>query len=194
MLTSSSKTREIFDNISFSENEIRIIESIFNKVKYKKGTQLLQINEVGDIQYYVLDGCLRLYHVDANGKDHTIQFAIKDWWICDCTAFFTDTKATMSIEAINDATVYELSKKDRDYLYLQSIKIESFFRKKLERALASFQKRILANISQSAKERYINFIKAYPNIEKSVKNYHIASYLGITTQSLSRIRKELSHS
>ena len=87
--------------------------------------------------------------------------------------------------------MYRLSREDKEYLYAQIPKIESFFRKKLERAFAAFQKRILAELSQTAADRYNSFISAYPNIEKSVKNYHIASYLGITTESLSRIRKEL---
>ena len=72
--------------------------------------------------------------------------------------------------------------------------LNAFFRKKMERAFASFQKRILANLSQSATERYLDFVSNYPNIEQQVKNYHIASYLGITTETLSRIRKELSQS
>jgi CRP-like cAMP-binding protein len=62
----------------------------------------------------------------------------------------------------------------------------------MERAFASFQNRILASLAQSAKERYISFVSTYPNIEQIIKNYHIASYLGITTESLSRIRKEMS--
>lgn len=184
---------EIFKDIVFTKKETELIESVFHKATYKKGTQLLQINDTADIQYYVKEGCLRLYHVDRNGKDHTIQFAINDWWISDCTAFFTESKAIMNIEVINDAIVYEISKKDRDFLYTQNSKIESFFRKKLERAFASYQKRILENLSLSAAERYLNFIETYPNIEKSIRNYHIASYLGITTESLSRIRKELSN-
>ena len=110
----------------------------------------------------------------------------------DSVAFFGGAKAIMNIEVISDAVVYEISKKNIDFLYEQSPKIETFFRKKLERAFASFQNRMLGNLSQPAKERYINFINTYPNIEKSIKNYHIASYLGITTESLSRIRKELS--
>ena len=184
---------EIFKDIVFTKKETELIESVFHKATYKKGTQLLQINDTADIQYYVKEGCLRLYHVDRNGKDHTIQFAINDCWISDCTAFFTESKAIMNIEVINDAIVYEISKKDRDFLYTQNSKIESFFRKKLERAFASYQKRILENLSLSAAERYLNFIETYPNIEKSIRNYHIASYLGITTESLSRIRKELSN-
>ncbi|WP_400077764.1 Crp/Fnr family transcriptional regulator [Winogradskyella sp. R77965] len=194
MHNDNSKTTEIFKDLSFTKKETEIIESVFRKATYKKGTQLLQVNDSADIQYYVQEGCLRLYHIDRNGKDHTVQFAIKDWWICDCTAFFTESKAIMNIEVISDSMVYEISKKDRDLLYNQSPKTESFFRKKLERAFASFQKRMLGNLSLPAKERYLNFVKTYPNIEKSVKNYHIASFLGITTESLSRIRKELSNS
>ena len=81
-----------------------------------------------------------------------------------------------------------------DVLFSQVEGLNAFFRKKMERAFASFQKRILANLSQSATERYLDFVANYANIEQQVKNYHIASYLGITTETLSRIRKELSHS
>ncbi|MFD2823252.1 Crp/Fnr family transcriptional regulator [Lacinutrix iliipiscaria] len=191
MQLDSSIVKAIFKNLSFSKEEIKNIESVFHKVEYKKGEQLLKANEKGNIQYYVLEGCLRLYYVDSNGKDHTVQFAVNDWWISDATAFFNNTKAILNIEAISNTIVYELSKKDRDALYKQIPKIESFFRKKLERAFASFQKRTIINLSQSAAERYTNFINTYPNIEVHLKNYHIASYLGITTESLSRIRKEL---
>ena len=109
----------------------------------------------------------------------------------DYTAYFSASKATMTIEVIQDATIYKLCLKDKESLYRKIPKIETFFRIKLERAFAAFQKRILLNISQTAKERYSSFVKTYPNIEKNVKNYHIASYLGITTESLSRIRKGL---
>jgi len=98
-----------------------------------------------------------------------------------------------SIIAIQDATLYEISKKSMEDLFVEIPQLETFFRKKMERAFASFQNRILANLAQSAKERYVSFISTYPNIEQAVKNYHIASYLGITTESLSRIRKEISH-
>ncbi len=91
----------------------------------------------------------------------------------------------------NEILTLNLSNKDKEYLYSKIPKIESFFRKKLERAFAAFQKRILSNLSQSATQRCISFINKYPNIEQLIKNYHIASYLGITTESLSRIRKDL---
>lgn len=184
---------EIFKGISFSKKEMNLIESKLKKLKLKKGTTILKAGDKVNSQYYVYNGCLRTYFIDKSGKEHTLQFAINDWWISDYTAFFTASKAIMYIETIQDATLYEISKKSMEDLFVEIPQLETFFRKKMERAFASFQNRILANLAQSAKERYVSFISTYPNIEQAVKNYHIASYLGITTESLSRIRKEISH-
>ncbi len=194
MRSDNSKIKEIFKDLTFSEEQIKVIESVFYRVNNKKGDIILKANDNVDFQYYILNGCLRSYHVDDHGKEHTIQFGVKDWWISDYTAFFSSTKAIMTIEVIQDATLYRISKEDKEILYSKVPIIETFFRKKLERAFAAFQKRILANLSQTATERYLDFINTYPNIEKSIKNYHIASYLGITTESLSRIRKDLAQS
>lgn len=191
MKSDNSKIKEIFNGLSFTPDEIKIIESVFHKVYVKKGEILLNAGDAVDTQYYILEGCLRSFHIDAHGKEHTVQFGIKDWWISDFTAFFSSEKGIMTIEVIQDATLYKISKSERDYLYSKIPKIDQFFRIKLEKAFASFQRRILANLSQSATERYISFRSKYPNIEQNIKNYHIASYLGITTESLSRIRKEL---
>ncbi|MEO1653489.1 MAG: Crp/Fnr family transcriptional regulator, partial [Bacteroidota bacterium] len=117
--------------------------------------------------------------------------AIKDWWISDYTAFFSADQATMNIECIQDTTLYKLSRKNMEQLYLDIPAFETFFRKKLEKRMVAFHKRTLENLALSAKERYLSFIQTYPRIEQNVKNYHIASYLGITTESLSRIRKEM---
>ncbi len=191
MRSDNSKIKDIFKDLVFSEDEIKIIESVFHKVDVKKGIILLNAGDNVNEQYYILEGCLRSYHIDSHGKEHTVQFGIKDWWISDFIAFFSSEKAIMTIEVIQDATLYRITDKDKEFLYEQIPEIEHFFRIKLEKAFASFQKRILTNLSLTAKERYLSFIKTYPNIEKIIKNYHIASYLGITTESLSRIRKEL---
>ena len=183
---------EIFKEISFSKKEENLIENKLKKLDLKKGVTILKADDKVLNQYYVYNGCLRTYFIDKSGKEHTLQFAINDWWISDYTAFFTTTKAVMYIETIEEATIYQISKKSMEDLFIEIPQLETFFRKKMEKAFASFQKRILANLAQSAKERYVSFINTYPNIEQTVKNYHIASYLGITTESLSRIRKEIS--
>lgn len=192
MSIENSIATEIFKSISFSEKEIDFINNSFEKLSIKKGTILIHPDSYVSNQYYVYSGCLRSYYVNKSGKDHTIQFAIKDWWISDYTSFFTSEKAVMSIECLQDATIYKLSREKMILLCAEIPQVETFFRMKLEKAFASFQKRILEYLSQSATERYLKFINDYPSIEKCIKNYHIASYLGITTESLSRIRKTTS--
>lgn len=182
---------DIFKDISFSQKEIAQIESKFEQLTLKKGDTLLNAGKTVNHQYFISSGCLRTYFVDNSGKDHIIQFAIKDWWVSDYTAFFTRSKAIMTIDCIQDAFVYGISKEDMESLYIGIPRLETFFRKKMEGAFAGFQKRIIGNLSQSTKEKYISFISTYPNIEQSVKNYHIASYLGVTTETLSRVRKEI---
>ncbi len=184
--------QEIFKDLSFSKEDIQIVKSVIKKKVFKKGTIIIKADDIVTTTYGIQNGCLRTYYINKQGKEHTLQFGIKGWWITDFTAFFSSSKAIMNLEVLRDASLYELSLKDREYLFTKIPKFETFIRKKLENSYAAFQKRILSNLSETATERYLNFIKTYPNIEKSVKNYHIASYLGITTESLSRIRKELS--
>ncbi len=192
MKNPNSIVAQIFKDTTFTPEEVRTIGSKFEEINLKKGDVVLKTNEKVTHQYYVANGCLRTFFIDASGKEHTLQFAIRDWWISDYTAYFSQTKAILTIACIHDAVLYKISKEKIEGIYDEIPKVERFFRKKMEKSFASFQKRILGNLSQSAKERYINFVNSYPNIEQHVKNYHIASYLGITTESLSRIRKELA--
>lgn len=184
----------IFSPINFSSEEVTFLAEKLQRIELKKGSMMLKNGEKVTDQYYVESGCLRTYFIDESGKEHTLQFAIHDWWISDYTAFFSEEKAILNIEVLQDSVLYRVSKNDMDVLFTKVEGLNAFFRKKMERAFASFQKRILANLSQSASQRYLDFVENYSNVEQQVKNYHIASYLGITTETLSRIRKELSHS
>lgn len=183
---------EIFHDINLSLEEKDFIQQKIEPIAVRKDEILFRQGDYIDYQYYVYDGCLRTYHIDEQGKEHTLQFAIKHWWISDYIAYFGDKKAVLFVECIKDAELFKISKENFEAIYKFSQKIEELFRQKLEKALVRNEKRILANLTSSAKERYIAFLKKYPLIEKSIKNYHIASYLGITTESLSRIRKEIA--
>lgn len=185
---------QMFPNLDLSVEEKSLFYEMLEKQAFKKGDSLLKFGQKVSDNFYVESGCLRTFFIDESGKEHTLQFAIHDWWISDYTAFFSEGTAILNIEILQDSVLYRVSKKDLDVLFTKVEGLNAFFRKKMERAFASFQKRILANLSQSATERYSDFVANYPNIEQKVKNYHIASYLGITTETLSRIRKELSQS
>jgi len=183
---------QIFKGETFSQKEIDFIFSKLRKVTLKKSDQILNVGQKVTHQYFVMDGCLRTFFIDFSGKEHTLQFAVKDWWISDFTAYFEQKKAILTIECLQEATLYKIYRDDLEEIFQKIPKVEVYFRKKLERAFSSFQNRILSNLSQPAKERYKGFVNTYPDIEAKIKNYHLASYLGVTTESLSRIRKELS--
>ncbi len=185
---------EIFKGAGLSEQELDHIRANFKEVAYPKGGVILDMGDTVKYQYYVQSGCLRAFFIDKKGREHTLQFAVKDWWISDYTAYFTGGTAIMSIECIQDAVLYRTSRTSMESLFQEIPRLETFFRRKLERAFASFQKRILSNLANSAQERYLAFLKDYPQVEKYVKNYHIASYLGVTTETLSRVRNEIAKS
>ncbi|MGB0862140.1 MAG: Crp/Fnr family transcriptional regulator [Saprospiraceae bacterium] len=184
---------EIFRNIEFTPTEIQHISSKIETITFQKKAFVLEAGQDVNDLYYIQNGCLRTYFIDNFGKEHTLQFAIKGWWISDYIALFAKEKikSVSYIECIKEATLIKISKNNFDNLCNEIPKVSRFHIKNLESAFAAFHRRILENLTLSAKERYINFVKSYPNIEQNVKNYHIASFLGITTESLSRIRKEI---
>lgn len=189
----TSSVKEIFSYVNLNDADAQIVSAKLKKINVPKGKVILSAGQFVPYQYYVLSGCLRTYYLDNSGKEHTIQFAVNDWWISDYTAFFTGGRSILYIECIQEAVICQISKESMENLYKTVPLIETFFRVKMERFFASFQKRILSDLAMSAKDKYVKFLETYPQIEQTIKNYHLASYLGITTESLSRIRKELSH-
>ncbi|WP_299835869.1 Crp/Fnr family transcriptional regulator [uncultured Tenacibaculum sp.] len=191
MLTKAIVDR-IFDGIDLTIQEREVIFSKLEYVTVKKGQVLLtQAQEIKD-QFFVVDGCLRTYYLDESGKEYTLQFAIKDWWISDYIALWTGDQTVLNIECIRNSELVSISQKSLDQLFIEIPKLNAFFRQKLQNAFVRQEKRILSNLTKSAKERYLDFIRVYPDFEKHIKNFHIASYLGITTESLSRIRKDIA--
>ena len=184
--------KEIFKGLDFSPAELDITEKKFEEIVVRKGDILLTPGQFVPYQYFVFDGCLRTYFITETGKEYTLQFAVKDWWITDYTAFFTGEKSIFHVDCVKDSIIYKISKESMEQLYVEVPQIETFFRVKMERFFGSYQKRILSDLALTAEEKYIRFVKSYPDIEKHIKNYHLASYLGITTESLSRVRSDIS--
>ena len=180
----------ISKRIDLSKEVKEFTRSISTSKKLLRGDILISENQLVNKTYFVLDGCLRSYVFDSSGKEHTLQFALKNDWISDYIAIFNNEKSVQTVECIVDSHIVETSVIEGiENIFLKFSQIESMHRKNLERHVVSLQKRILNQLQLNSSENYIQFLKQYPGIENYALNYHIASFLGITTQSLSRIRK-----
>jgi len=184
--------KHIEKRIHLTQDEFNLCSQFFTSRKVKKRQFLLQEGDVCRHLAFVNNGCLREYTVDHKGEDHIIQFAIKDWWISDLNSFLSGSTSTHNIDAMQNSEVLLLEREARDNMLEKVPKMERFFRLLMERNYVATHKRINDSLSASAEERYLAFIKTYPALVEQVPQNQIASYLGITPQSLSRIRKELS--
>jgi CRP-like cAMP-binding protein len=177
-------------SVSLTDQEAEIFSSAFKEVKIKKRQFIVQPNFIAKHRYYVLKGAFRAYVVADEGQDQTIIFAIDDWWITDYNSYIFQEPATMFVVALEDSVILQLDYEKEQELKLQNHKFETFFRIIAERGLAFQQRRIISNLTHTAKERYENFVSKYPLIVQRVPQYALASYLGMTTEFLSRIRNK----
>ena len=179
---------KIKSSTTLSSKAEEYVVSIAKEKSVSKGDVLIGQGQAVKNTYFVKDGCIRSYCIDKNGKEHTLQFAIKNWWISDFIAIYTNELSTLTIECITDSNIIEFNAEKLNGIYSIFPEFEAFQRKNLERHVVSLHKRILNQLQLTAAERYELFLHQYPDIEQYTPNYHIASYLGITQQSLSRIR------
>jgi CRP-like cAMP-binding protein len=178
------------NNISISSEIENKLNEIIVEKRLVKGEIILSDNSIKKEHIFVVSGCLRSFYKTEDGKEYTIQFAIKNWWISDYITLYTDDKSVVTIESLTHSKILVLDKNQVDTLYNEYPPFEAFQRKNFEKRTATLQKRILSLLTLSAADKYNKFIQDYADFEKIIPNYQIASYLGITPQSLSRIRKE----
>jgi CRP-like cAMP-binding protein len=176
--------------VKLTEEEKELFSSSFKEVKIKKRQFIVQPNFTASHRHYVLTGAFRAYVVADEGQDHTITFAIDDWWITDYNSYIFQQPATMFVVALEDSNILQIDFDKERELKKSNHKFETFFRIIAERGLASQQRRIISNLTQTAEERYKNFLTKYPQIVQRVPQYALASYLGMTTEFLSKIRNK----
>ena len=181
----------INSRISISPEEFEAIFQEFEELVFLKNDHVIRPNQTVDHKFFVLKGCLRSYFIDLTGIEHTVQFAIEDWWIGDYPAYFSGKQSTLYVECLEDCTLLRVKKESWDRLYKEIPKLETYSRIQLERGLASTHQKNIDRHTMSTKELYEQFVASFPQLEQRIKNYHIASYLGITPESLSRIRKRI---
>jgi CRP/FNR family transcriptional regulator len=175
-----------FTEISPSEQEI--LGALLISSSYKKKAFLLEAGEVCRANYFVVKGCLRLYFIDIKGAEQTTQFAIENWWISDLTSFLFQKPSDCYIQAAEATEVIVIEHRHYDELFNRLPKLEKYFRLIFQKLHQASQVRIKYLYSQTAKERYINFNKQFPEFVQRVPQYMLASYLGFTPEFLSKIR------
>jgi CRP-like cAMP-binding protein len=183
----------IGQKVDLTDKDFNIISKYFIPKSLKKHQFLLNEGIVCRHISFVNSGCLREYTIDNKGNEHILQFAIEGWWISDLHSYLSDLPATNNIDALQYSEILLLEKSARDELLVNCPKMERFFRLLIEANLVAIRERISDSLEASAEDRYLKFIKTYPKLLGQIPQNQIAFYLGITPQSLSRIRKELSN-
>lgn len=176
--------------VEVTEKEALLFASYFKETAVKKGQYVVQPDFTARYKNYVLKGAFRAYVIDEEGNDHTVSFAIEDWWITDYNSYIYQQPATMFVAALEDGLVLQLEYQKEQELKQMNHRFETFFRIVAERGLAFHQRRIVSNLMHTAEQRYDYFLEKYPAIAGRVPQYALASYLGMTKQFLSRIRKK----
>ncbi|WP_158798807.1 Crp/Fnr family transcriptional regulator [Pedobacter sp. L105] len=174
-----------------SETDFEVIEQHITKRFVKKRKTLLMQGEASRYIYFVEKGALRSYSIDKVGNEHVLQLAIEGHWIADLSSFVSQSPGNINIEAIEDSEVLLLPHHDLESLFEQIPQMERFFRQLYQRAYVTLQQRHHAAQSDHAEERYRQLIHEHPYVAARIPLIYIASYLGITPESLSRIRKQL---
>lgn len=180
----------ILQKVAFDERECQEFLACFDLKRYKKKQFIIQPGFVAQHRNYVVEGAIRAFVIDDEGIEHTVQLAVTDWWISDYNSYIFQKPATMFVSPMEDSIVLQISYDNEQKLKRADHKFETFFRITAERSTAFFQRRIISSLTQTAEERYNEFAERYPTLIQQLPQYVIASYLGMTTEFLSKIRNK----
>src|SRR5690349_396382 len=174
--------------VTLTDEEFEKVAASFKFRKYKKHQYILQEGDVSKYETFIIKGCARIFEIDEKGQEHIIQFGLEDWWVGDMYSYFAGLPSRVNIDCIEDCEVLQITAGNFEKMCDETPKLEKHFRKLFQSAFVASSQRIYSNLSKSAIERYNEFLEKYPHIGQRVSNSYIASYLGITPQSLSRLR------
>ncbi|AYY86464.1 Crp/Fnr family transcriptional regulator [Chryseobacterium indologenes] len=173
--------------VPLDDQEFELMTAFFTYKKFKKHQFLTQEGEPVTYNYFVVKGLLKLVYTDDTGKEHIVAFAMEDWWETDFPAFYQQTKATMSLLAVEDTEVLCISLQDYKKLCAALPKIEHFFLEKAYMGFIAAQQRIISTMTTGIKERYEQLLQKYPSLIQRVPKTLLAAYLGVSRETLSRL-------
>lgn len=175
--------------IPASRDQVEYLLSLMSPLELKKKDYLLRSGSRCDYFCLVEEGVMMNYYTDEQGHDHVLQFAIPMWWTADLDSLVNRSISSYSIQALTDSKVLCISRESLNLLYKEQPIFERYFRIIFQNALMAHQRRIIQNIAYSAEERYQKFLKDYPDWEQMIPQKYIASYLGMSAEFLSKVRK-----
>jgi CRP-like cAMP-binding protein len=183
--------KAINQKVQLTSEEQDICKGFFTSKKLRRKQYLLQQDEVCKYTAFVEKGLLRSYTIDEKGYEHIVQFAPEGWWVSDIYSFLTSEPSIYNIDAYEDSEVLLLNNVSFESMLEKVPKMERYFRLLTQNALVAMQRRLVASLSQTAEEKYSSLVTTYPDIIQKVPQHMIASYLGITPETLSRIRRQI---
>jgi len=177
--------------VHLTEEEISILVSLISYRKLLKGQFFLQQGDICRYSGFIVSGCTKTFYVDDEGQEHIVMFSVEDWWTSDMGSYIEQKPADYNVQCLENTSLIQFSFEEQESMLQQIPKLERFFRIIIERGFVASQKRVIRNLSMSAKDRYLFFRNEYPQIEQRIPQYLIASYLGITKEFLSKIKSQL---
>lgn len=182
--------RKYLDNrINISDEDFNYIISFASIKRLRKKQYLLQEGDVWKYNAFILKGCMRVYTVDDKGLEHTLSFAVENWWTGDRESLLSGQPARFNLDAIEDSEVLLINKGDFDQICKKLPDFNNMVHEIIQKSFIASQNRIQSVISYTAEEKYLDFVKKYPDFAMRVPQHMIASYLGVTAETLSRVRK-----
>ena len=178
-------------HVTLTPDEAELLLKSATHRRYLKGQYVVQQGDVCRYENFVVKGCLKAFYVDQAGNEHIVMFAIENWWVSDLGSFLTQTPSDYHVQCLEDTELIQFTFVQIEAFYLEIPKLERLFRIIVQKAYVASQKRLVNNFSLPAKQRYLQFREQYPEIEQRVPQYMVASYLGITKEFLSKIKKQL---
>ncbi len=188
-MNTSALIKHLESYLPLSADEQRLINERFVMHEIRKKQHILTEGMICRHYTFVPEGCFRMYGVDDKGYEHNLQFAAEGDWIADSSSFHTRTPSRLNIQAIEDSRILQVEQEDLYHLYIQIPKLDRIFKVIIENKYVELQNRVLQNFSSTAELRYQGFLDQYPTLSHRLPNTQIASYLGITPEFLSKIRK-----
>lgn len=180
------------EKAGLTEQELQLVKEVTVEKRIRKRQYLLQEGDVSHFNCFIAKGCLRLYRVGKDGTEHILKFGVENWWISDYESFHSGNPSKNNIDALEDCDLLLIEKEDFEAVFKAIPNLQNLRERLDNKSYDASQNRILSTISDTAEERYDHFIKSYPEFHKRIPLHMIASFLGVSRETLSRVRHKFA--